>query len=79
MAEFCFKCYQLYFDDKAVKRNLLIDDELCICEGCGRYTNTVVDDRRPSIFYVMRHKDIYKYNLDEDGWEESIREYLEDE
>lgn len=76
MAEFCFKCFQVYFDDRIKKRNLTISNEIDLCEGCGRYTNTVITDRRPSFFYVLRNKDIYKYNQDETGWEEARKEIL---
>ena len=75
MAEFCFKCFQIYFI-KRKKRNLLISEDIGLCEGCGRYINTVIAERRPSIFYVMRNKDIYKYNEDEIGWEEAREEIL---
>jgi len=50
MAEFCFDCYKKHFDEDAKKEHLVIGKSLELCEGCGKYKQTVIKQRRDSIF-----------------------------
>ena len=52
MAEFCFECYKRYFDENAKCENLVIskDDDLDLCEGCGKYMPIVIKTKERSLF-----------------------------
>ena len=45
MAKFCFNCWNRINETKYTKNKYIISKDLCLCEGCGKYTNIIVKER----------------------------------
>jgi len=63
VAEFCYQCFQKYFDANAKENDLIFSTDLDLCEGCGEYKPVVVCyDRRKTriekqlLFWKERRK-----------------------
>ena len=42
MAEFCLECYNKLMDKNYKESQVIIDDELDLCEGCGEMKQTII-------------------------------------
>lgn len=52
MAEFCLKCWNKMNGTNDLPKKYIISKDLYLCEGCGKWTNVIVMERK---FYYL-HK-----------------------
>ena len=55
MAEFCLKCWNGFNDRNDTERDVILSEELDLCEGCGKYRRVVVTMRRNKWLYDLKH------------------------